>query len=157
MRQQIINVVRTCNHQLRVLWSIRRFLSADAARTLATCLVLSRLDYCNSLYYGLPCVLIDKLQKVQNSAARFVFKMKKSDHITQALRRLHWLPIRYRIMFKIALITFKSLRGEGPKYLNDLLHSSTNARNTRSGKKKLDNTTNQIEIGWGSFFGVSAP
>ena len=132
MRTQIINVVRTCNYQLRVLWSIRRFLDIEASKTLATSLILSRLDYCNSLYFGLPDVLIDKLQKVQNSAARFVFKMKKSDHISQALMRLHWLPIRYRIKFKIALLTFKSLHGEGPSYLQDLLQKQTKARTTRS-------------------------
>ena len=132
MRNQIINVVRICNNQLRVLWSIRRFLNIDAAKTLATCLVISRLDYCNSLYSGLPDVLLDKLQKVQNSAARFVFKMRKSEHITQALRRLHWLPIRYRIMFKIALITFKTLRGDGPTYLKELLITASKQRNTRS-------------------------
>ena len=96
-----------CNYQLRVLWSIRRFLDIEAAKTLATSLVISRLDYCNSLYFGLPDVLLDKLQKVQNSAARFVLKMKKSDHITDALRQLHWLPFRSRITFKVALITFK--------------------------------------------------
>ena len=77
MRNQIISVVKRCNYQLRVLWSIRRFIDIEAAKTLATCLILSRLDYCNSLYFGLPDVLLEKLQKVQNSAARFVFKMKK--------------------------------------------------------------------------------
>ena len=156
MRKQIISVVTKCNYQLRVLWSIRRFINIEAAKTLATCLILSRIDYCNSLYFGLPDVLLDKLQKVQNAAARFVFKMKKSDHITNALRRLHWLPVRYRIRFKIALITYKSLHDQGPPYLKNLLNTSPKARNTRSNHHLVIPRTKLKSAGDRSF-SVSAP
>ena len=156
MRQQIIDVVRACNFQLRVLWSIRRHLDTNAAKTLATCLILARLDYCNILYYGLPATLLGKLQRVQNSAAKFVFKMKKTDHITKALRRLHWLPIRYRIMFKIALITFKSLRGDSPTYLTELLDTATNTRNTRS-RNILKKPRTKLKSAGDRSFSVAAP
>ena len=156
MCQQIISVVRTCNYQLRILWSIRRFLDMETAKTLAMCLVISRLDYCNSLYYGLPNTLLDKLQKVQNSAAKFVFRKRKSDHITETLHRLHWLPIRYRIEFKIALIVFKTLRGAGPSYLNELLHISTKVRKPRSKDILFIPRTNLKSAGDRSF-SVSGP
>ena len=156
MRHQVIDVVRKCNYQLRILWSIRRFLDVETAKTLAMCLVISRLDYCNSLYYGLPNTLLDKLQKVQNSAARFVFRLRKTDHITETMRRLHWLPIRYRIEFKIALIMFKTLRGAGPSYLKDLLHTQTNVRKTRS-KDTLPIPRTKLKTAGDRSFSVSGP
>ena len=156
MRQQIISIVRICNYQLRILWSIRRFLDIEAAKTLAMCLIISRLDYCNSLFYGLPDVLLDKLQKVQNSAARFVLKIRKSDHITPALKRLHWLPVRQRITFKVALITFKSLIGEGPSYLNDLLNMDTKERDTRS-RNRLKVPRTKLKSAGDRSFSVAAP
>ena len=83
--------------------------------------VTSKLDYCNSLIYGLPRCPIAKLQSVQNCAARIVCKTKKFDHITPTLIDLHWLPIRHRIVFKILLLVYKSLNAKAPSYLSDLL------------------------------------
>ena len=82
--------------------------------------VTSKLDYCNSLLYGLPKFLIATLQSVQNSAARLVCMTRKFDHITPTLIDLRWLPIRHRIFFKILLLVYKSLNAKTPSYLSDL-------------------------------------
>ncbi len=76
----------------------------------------SRLDYCNSLYYGLPANQLNTLQRVQNAAARLICNVSRFDHITPTLKDLHWLPVKFRIDFKILLIVFKALHGLAPDY-----------------------------------------
>lgn len=76
------------------IWRIRKYLSPNSTETLIHAFITSRLDYCNSLLYGTPQVQIDKLQRVQNAAARLIFKQPKFSHITPLLCQLHWLPIR---------------------------------------------------------------
>ena len=85
-----------------------------------------------SLFYNLPNTLIDRLQLVQNSLARFVFpSVRRCHHISPTLAKLHWLPIRQRIVFKIATITHKTLQNKQPSYIHDLLHVYTPIRNLR--------------------------
>ena len=92
-------------------------------------LVLS-LDNCNSLLSGCSQFLLDKLQKVQNAAARRVCKVKKSYHIYPILETLHWLPVTHRIQYKISTICFIS--GTAPQYMSYLLQLYTPARQLRS-------------------------
>jgi len=92
------------------------YLSRDSSETLIHAFVSSRLDYCNSLLYGLPQVQIDKIQRVQNAAARLTFEQPKFCHTTPVLSQLHWPPIKYRIEFKILLMTFKAIHGMAPDY-----------------------------------------
>ena len=83
-----------------------------------------QIDYCNSLMDGLPENLIMKLQRVQNTAARLVFNLRKYDRITPALVTLHWLPVKYRIEFKTLLIVFKGLHVKAPTYIEEMNTSS---------------------------------
>ena len=85
---------------------------------------------------GCPQYLLDKLQKVQNAAARLVCKAKKSDHIHPILETQHWLPVTHRIQYKISTICFNSISGAAPQYLSDLLQPYTPARQLRSARQQ---------------------
>jgi len=78
-----------------------------------------RLNYCNSLLYGISGGLLQRLQSVQNAAARLVTGARRRDHITPVLLQLHWLPISQRVVFKIAGLVHQSLAGVAPAYLAD--------------------------------------
>ena len=132
MVPHIVNLIRSANLELRRISSIRHFLSTYATQTLVSAFVLSRLDYCNSLLFGCPQYLIDKLQKVQNNAARLVSRARKTDHVTPLLRQLHWLPVESRIRYKISSLCFSIVSSTGPAYLSDLLELYTPSRLLRS-------------------------
>ena len=91
---------------------ISKFLSSDTVQVLVNAFVTSRLDYCNSILFGLSNTELQKLQRVQNTAARLICNINKFDHITPTLVKLHWLPVRYRINFKILLNTCKVFNGQ---------------------------------------------
>ena len=102
-------------------------------------LVISRLDYCNSLLVSASQAQIDRLQKVQNHAARVVMKKKMSDHVTPLLHELHWLPIKYRCQFKVATFAFRHFDESLPSYLSNCLTSREYGREVRSNEvKRLD-------------------
>ena len=111
------NITRSCFYQLRQLKSIRRSLSTDSAKTLVHSLTSSRVEYCNSIFYGATDVVVRRLQSVLNVAARLISNRRKFDHIIPVLRdQHHWLPIRQRIDFKIAVFVYNALHGRGPTY-----------------------------------------
>ena len=89
---------------------------------LANALVSSRLDYCNLLFLSLTDSELRRLQLVQNSLCRIVTRSSKFSHITPQLKKLHWLPVRYRVQFKIGLITHKILTQGQQVYLRGLIH-----------------------------------
>jgi len=101
---------------------IVRSLSDDTKKTLVQSSVSCRLDYCNALLFGVSGGLIQRLQSVQNAAARLVTGAPRRDHITPVLRQLHWLPVKQRIDFKLAVLVSKSLHGLAPTYLLDDPH-----------------------------------
>ena len=137
MVPHITAVCKSAFFHLRNISKIRGFLNTETTKTLVHAFVTSKVDYCNSLLYGVPKYLLQRLQRVLNCAARIVFKSNKYDHITPLLRELHWLPIQQRIEFKILLITFKALNKQAPTYLTDLLISYTPSRSLRSSSKNL--------------------
>ena len=102
---------------------IRKYLSKDNTKTLVHAFISSKIDYCNSLLYGLPEYQLNKLQRVQNMCARLICNESKYCHITPLLADLHWLPVKFRIEFKILLIVFKIFRGLTPSYLSFLIIS----------------------------------
>ena len=103
---------RSCFFQLRQLRAIRSSLMTNA--DIGTGVVGGRLDYCNSLLYGVSEDLLRHLQSVQNAAARFITGARKYNHISPVLRNLHWLPLRQRIIFKIATLMHQCLNGLAP-------------------------------------------
>ena len=107
------------------------YLDSTTACTIATSIVHSKLDYCNSLYYNLSKSQITRLQLIQNSLARAVVKSPKSCHITPVLRSLHWLKINERIQYKLLSLTYKVLTTNQPPYLHHLI-SVQPPRSTRS-------------------------
>lgn len=134
MSTQVSQMCRSLRFQLHKIGSIRNFLSREATKTLVTSLVLSRLDYCNSLLAGVSADKIKKLQLLQNNAARMIAKQRKSCHITPILKELHWLPVKERICYKLALTCFKCLNEQAPMYLEELLHFYKPKRLLRSSK-----------------------
>ena len=95
------------------------------------------MDNCNSLLYGLPTYMMNKLQTIQNAAARFVTFTKKTEHITPVLCKLRWLPVQYRIIFEVLLLVYKGLNGLAPAYISELLHYRTSSRSLRSSSQRL--------------------
>ena len=118
--------------EIRHISSIRHLLSIDATKTMLSAFVLPKLDYCNSLFYGNPMYLLERLQKVQNSAARLIFRCRKQNHISPLLMSLHWLPINARIEYKLSVICHSLFLGLSHIYLSDLLLVCTPKRNLRS-------------------------
>ena len=117
----ISNLVKICNYHIRNLYSIKRYLNRDILVGLIHSLVLSRVDYCNSLFLGLPNVQLRKVQSVLNRCARLVFSLPPRAPTTKYLIELHWLPVKARIEFKVCLIVFKALKFGQPKYIVELL------------------------------------
>ena len=103
-------VCSSCFYHIWDLWCIRRYLALDSAKLFATALVSSCLSYCHSLLYGIVDTDLTKLQCIQNQLARFVTKSPPLTRSVPLLRSLHWLPVRFRILFKINLMTYKMLR-----------------------------------------------
>jgi hypothetical protein len=128
MRSHIDFVVSRCFATLRQLRSIRHHVTAPVLQTLVTSLLLTRLDYCNGLLHGLPANQIRRLQSVQNAAARVIYNLRRSDHISDALVNLHWLRIPERIRFKIAVLVYRALTGLSPSYLHNFTPLSASSR-----------------------------
>jgi hypothetical protein len=116
----IRNTCRAAHYHLRNIGAVRNLLPTSAVIQLVHSLVTSRIDYCNSLLSGVPLYMTDQLQRVHNTAARIVTR-SNPEHITPVLESLHWLKIRYRIRFKILLLTYKCINGLAPEYLSDLV------------------------------------
>ena len=136
--EHVDSVCKSANFHLRALRHIRKYISEETAKTIACSMIAGRLDYCNSVLYQASAANINKLQRVQNSAARTVTKSSRFDHITSVLAGLHWLPIQYRIQFKIAVTTFKVLTTHEPNYLSELVRFHIPARQLRSsGRNQL--------------------
>ena len=132
-----IHIGNICNKAFKGLYNIRqirKFLSNEATKILIHAFVTSHLDYCNFLFSGLPKYQLDRLQKVLNAAARVVGLVPKFNHISPDLKDLHWLPVEFRIEFKILLLFFKALNGIAPRYICDLVREKASTRSSLRSK-----------------------
>ena len=129
---QVKNVCRSAYSELRRISTIRHLLSVDSTKILVSASVISRLDYCHSFLSGCPKHLLEKLQKVQNSAARLVLKAHNLDHVLPLLRTLHWLPIQARIKDKLSTLCHSFFSDTASFYLSDLLRVYSPSRQLRS-------------------------
>lgn len=116
--QQINSVIKSCFFYLTLLSKIKFFLSFKDLERDIHAFIFSRLDYCNSLYIGLPQFFMSRLQMIENAAARFLTGVPKQEHVMLILASLNWLPVRYNVEFKILLFVFKSLNSLVPSYLS---------------------------------------
>ena len=130
--KQVSEICKASYFHIRALRHIRSSLTTEACKTIATAIVGSRLDYCNSLLVGTSTSNLARLQLVQNTLARVVTQKSRFSHISPVLSDLHWLPIRHRISFKLATITFKVLQFHQPSYLAALIPRYTPLRSLRS-------------------------
>ncbi|KAK5851958.1 hypothetical protein PBY51_023469 [Eleginops maclovinus] len=157
-QSHIINITKSAFYHLKNISRLRPSLSASVTETLIHCFISTRLDYCNAILTGLPSKTLDRLQYVQNSAARVLTGIKPWQHITPTLMQLHWLPVKFRIKFKILLLTYKSLHALAPRYLSDLLHPYTPLRSLRSSvKDQLAVPRTRLKTFGDRAFCVSAP
>ena len=118
------HITKTCSSAFYWLYNIRKirkYLSRKCTEILVHAFISSRIDYCNSLLYGLPACQLNKVQRIQNAAARIIFQEGKYCHITPLLHSLHWLPVSYRIDYKILLIAFKAIHRLAPEYICELI------------------------------------
>ena len=121
MDTHINEVCRTAFCHIHNIRRISQYFSQESLKTLVHVFVTSRIDYCNSLLYDLSKYHISKLQRVQNAAARLITNTRKYDDITPGLYNFHWLPVFYRVYFKILIITFKAIYNMSPSYISNIV------------------------------------
>ena len=110
----------------------------DATKPLVSPFVLTKLDYCNDVFfYGNPKYLLERLQKVQNSAARLMHQCHKQNNNSPILTSLHWLPIKACIDYKLSVISHSFFLGLSPAYLSHLLSVYTQKRNLHSSSDNI--------------------
>ena len=142
----------------RNIRSLKSIPTHDALISVVRAFITSRLDYCNSLLLGLSDKLLQRLQRIQNIAARIVTGCRKYDHIAPILKELHWLPVIKWIQFKTLMIAYQALNGLAPIYLTELLHEKSNARTLRSsGELMLAVPKYKLQTSGLNAFSVAAP
>ena len=129
MDHQIANTVKSCYYQIKNSGRIRPHLTEESC---SHTLVTSRLDYRNTLLCGLPQMALQRLQKVQNCAARLITRTRKYEHGTPVLQRLHRLPVHMRPTYNVLLFTYCALNGLAPDYLAELISCRPINRTLRS-------------------------
>ena len=145
--------------QLHTIRNTYKYLTGEAASSAIHAFVTSRLDYANSLLYGLPKSQIKRLQRVKNVAAQLLTGAKYREHITPVLRDLHWLPIARRMEYKILVLAFKAIHGTAPAYISKLIKIYEPTRSLRSSfdATKLVVPKTRLKTGGDRAFCNSAP
>ena len=123
---QINKCVSSIYCTIKLLSQIKHFLTNRELSILVSSLILSKIYYCNSLYYNANNGLLQKLQIAQNSTARLIYHKRKFDHVSSLLYDLHWLPIKQRIIYKNCIIVYKCLHNSALADISSLLHLASN-------------------------------
>ena len=160
MTNHISSVTKSCFFHLRRICQIKRCLNEKCLWTLVQALVISRLDYCNSILINLPDITLHPYTTILHSAARLVKSLKPRDHITPVLRQLHWLPIKARISFKICVLMFNIHSRSSSRYMSSLFTPCTNveSRSSLRSSAKGDYLTQRTSSSFGRrVFAVAGP
>ena len=121
MSNHVNSICKKASLAIRQIGQIRKYLDNSSTEKLVHAFITSRLDYCNAVLYGLPKKKLQKLQRVQNTAARLVVRCRKYEHISPVLLKLHWLPVKKRVDYKILLTVYKAVNNHCPSYITELL------------------------------------
>ena len=153
----VSNICKSCFYHIRDLRRIRRHIPLSTAKTISNALISSRLDYCNSLLNNIAKQDVSKLQRVQNCLARVVLRAPRFSPSLPLLKQLHWLPVNYRIKFKLSTLTYRAIAIHQPPYLASLLHFSNIPRQLRSStSQQLSIPRTKLNLGKRAF-SVAAP
>ena len=139
LKTHISNKCKSAMLNIKKIKCVRHHLNREACEIIVNGLVLSHLDYCNAILCGLPDVSINKMQRVQNIAAKLILKRHWSESSKLVIHELHWLSIRYRIVFKVLCIVHKCIFGNAPMYLKNLLTRNPGSGRTLRSSTNSDN------------------
>ena len=157
MTNHITQLSKSVNFHLRSIGKIRPYIDESTCHAVVRSVVLSRLDYCNSLLAVTSKGNIKRLQKLQNKAAKIIYMKRRRDHASPLLRSLHWLPVSERITFKIGLLVSKSPMKKSPLYISNRLQRYIPARTLRSSSENLlVQRRTRSKAGSGAFSAVAA-
>ena len=158
MDDQVRSVYKQGFYHIKNLWRIRKFLNEGQTNIAAHAFITSKLDYGNALLGGAPKYQIQKLQLVQNAAARVVTKTGKYEHISEKCKDLNWLPVAYRVKYKLNVLTWKALHDQAPEYISDLIHERDHGIDLRMGNSLvLDIPKTNLKSMGDKAFSVVAP
>ena len=141
MSNHVTKVVQACNLHLVNLWRVGNKLTKQQKTLLVNTLIHSRLDYCNGLLVGLKEADVKRLQKIQNSATRFIYGQRTRRGVTELRKKSHFLPIRQRIEFKVCLMVYNGLNDRAPDYIKDLLQK----RQPKTKRLRVDEDETRLE------------
>ena len=119
--KQVNLTCRSAWFNLFQISKIKKYLSEEQIKSVMQAFVISKIDQNNGLLVGSPACLTNKLQSIQNAAAKLICGINRWDHVPAPLEQLHWLPVEYRVQFKVLLLVYKSINNKGPEYLKELL------------------------------------
>jgi len=153
----VASICKSSYFHIKALRHVRSSLPTDVCISLATAMIQSRLDYANSVLYNTSAGNINKLQRIQNTLARTIFQGQHDLPVADLIQNLHWLPIKNRISFKIATITYKLLQTEEPSYLFRLIAARETPRVLRSSNQCLLTQTRTRTTFGSRAFSCAAP
>ena len=116
------DVCKSGYFRLNKLKAIRNSLDVHLKVTLVRCYVLSSIDYCSILYANINGSQMKRLQRLMNTSVRFIYGLRKSERITPFMKQCHFLPVKYRILFKLCVFVFRVLHGLSPEYLQNIIY-----------------------------------